>query len=167
MKRTGRATADGCPPNLFALLPGQSLGTIAVIVAVGGISPTIGMTVLSLRGHPRRRQLTSLITIPVIGLFHILQLQPAGQQLGPAVVPVLRPHPVRRRRITRPHRPVGPPGPRPGLRILVACGAGGGVAATFNAPVTGVFFGVEITLREFSIDQPRLRGGPRRPAPAT
>jgi chloride channel protein, CIC family len=38
------------------------------------------------------------------------------------------------------------------LRILVACGAGGGIAATFNAPITGVFFGVEIILREFSID---------------
>jgi chloride channel protein, CIC family len=38
------------------------------------------------------------------------------------------------------------------LRILVACGAAGGIAATFNAPITGVFFGVEIVLREFSID---------------
>ena len=36
------------------------------------------------------------------------------------------------------------------MRILVACGAGGGIAATFNAPVTGVFFGVELILREFS-----------------
>ncbi|MGE5291004.1 MAG: chloride channel protein [Micromonosporaceae bacterium] len=38
------------------------------------------------------------------------------------------------------------------LRILVACGAAGGIAATFNAPVTGVFFGVELILREFSIE---------------
>ena len=38
------------------------------------------------------------------------------------------------------------------LRMLVACGAAGGISATFNAPVTGVFFGVEIILREFSID---------------
>jgi chloride channel protein, CIC family len=38
------------------------------------------------------------------------------------------------------------------LRILVACGAAGGISATFNAPVTGVFFGVEIILREFSVD---------------
>jgi chloride channel protein, CIC family len=38
------------------------------------------------------------------------------------------------------------------MRILVAAGAGGGIAATFNAPITGVFFGVEIILREFSID---------------
>jgi CIC family chloride channel protein len=42
--------------------------------------------------------------------------------------------------------------PQNRLRILVACGAGGGIAATFNAPITGIFFGVEIILREFSID---------------
>ena len=42
--------------------------------------------------------------------------------------------------------------PESRLRILVACGAGGAIAATFNAPITGVFFGVEIILREFSID---------------
>ena len=62
------------------------------------------------------------------------------------------------------------------MRILVACGAGGGIAATFNAPITGVFFGVEIILREFSVDahvhrhavgDARRRGrhpDPRRPA---
>ena len=38
------------------------------------------------------------------------------------------------------------------LRILVACGAAGGISATFNAPITGVFFGVEIILREFSVE---------------
>jgi chloride channel protein, CIC family len=38
------------------------------------------------------------------------------------------------------------------LRILVACGAAGGISATFNAPITGVFFGVEIILRSFSVD---------------
>jgi chloride channel protein, CIC family len=42
--------------------------------------------------------------------------------------------------------------PESRMRILVACGAGGAIAATFNAPITGVFFGVEIILREFSID---------------
>lgn len=38
------------------------------------------------------------------------------------------------------------------LRILVACGAAGGIAATFNAPITGLFFGFEIVLRELSLD---------------
>ncbi|HZE15938.1 MAG TPA: chloride channel protein, partial [Mycobacterium sp.] len=38
------------------------------------------------------------------------------------------------------------------LRVLVACGAAGGISATFNAPVTGVFFGVELILRELSVE---------------
>jgi CIC family chloride channel protein len=42
--------------------------------------------------------------------------------------------------------------PESRLRILVACGAGGAIAATFNAPITGIFFGAEIILRAFSVD---------------
>ena len=38
------------------------------------------------------------------------------------------------------------------LRVIVACGAAAGISATFNAPLTGVFFGFEIILRDFSID---------------
>ena len=32
------------------------------------------------------------------------------------------------------------------LKTLVACGVSGGVAATFNAPIAGVFFAQEIVL---------------------
>lgn len=38
------------------------------------------------------------------------------------------------------------------LRVIVACGAAGGIAATFNAPLTGVFFGFELILKSFSIE---------------
>ncbi len=38
------------------------------------------------------------------------------------------------------------------LRIIVACGAAAGISATFNAPLTGLFFGFEIILGEFSLD---------------
>jgi CIC family chloride channel protein len=34
-------------------------------------------------------------------------------------------------------------------RILIACGAAGGIAATFNAPIAGIFFALEIILREY------------------
>jgi CIC family chloride channel protein len=36
------------------------------------------------------------------------------------------------------------------LRVLVACGAAGGIAATFNAPLAGVFFAMELILRDFT-----------------
>src|SRR3984957_14295348 len=38
------------------------------------------------------------------------------------------------------------------LRIMVAGGAAGGPSAPFNAPITGVFFGLEIILRGFAAD---------------
>jgi CIC family chloride channel protein len=36
------------------------------------------------------------------------------------------------------------------MRLLVACGAAGGIAATFNAPLAGVFFAMELILRDFA-----------------
>ncbi len=39
--------------------------------------------------------------------------------------------------------------PESHLRLLVACGAAGGIAATFNAPIAGVFFALELILRNF------------------
>ncbi len=36
------------------------------------------------------------------------------------------------------------------VKILVACGAGGGIAATFNAPLAGIFFALEIILRSYA-----------------
>ncbi|HVC86074.1 MAG TPA: chloride channel protein [Gaiellaceae bacterium] len=42
--------------------------------------------------------------------------------------------------------------PESRLRVLVACGAAGGISATFNAPIAGVFFGLELILRDFEAD---------------
>ncbi len=35
-------------------------------------------------------------------------------------------------------------------RVLVACGSAGGIAATFNAPLAGVFFAMELILSDFT-----------------
>jgi len=42
--------------------------------------------------------------------------------------------------------------PESKLRLLVACGAAGGISATFNAPIAGVFFGLELILRDFEAE---------------
>jgi CIC family chloride channel protein len=39
--------------------------------------------------------------------------------------------------------------PESRMRVLVACGAAGGIAATFNAPLAGVFFAMELILSDF------------------
>ncbi len=38
------------------------------------------------------------------------------------------------------------------MRLLVACGAAGGISGTFNAPITGAFFGLELILQELSLE---------------
>jgi len=38
------------------------------------------------------------------------------------------------------------------VRLLVACGAAGGIAATFNAPLAGVFFAMELILRRWEAE---------------
>ncbi|WP_414637567.1 chloride channel protein [Amycolatopsis sp.] len=42
--------------------------------------------------------------------------------------------------------------PESRLRVLVACGAAGGIAATFNAPLAGPFFAMELILRNFAVE---------------
>jgi CIC family chloride channel protein len=36
------------------------------------------------------------------------------------------------------------------MKVLVACGAAGGISATFNAPLAGVFFAMELILADFA-----------------
>lgn len=38
------------------------------------------------------------------------------------------------------------------VTLLVACGAAGGIAATFNAPLAGVFFAMELILRRWTAE---------------
>jgi CIC family chloride channel protein len=38
----------------------------------------------------------------------------------------------------------------PRMRVLVACGAAAGISATFNAPLAGVFFAMELILADFT-----------------
>ena len=46
--------------------------------------------------------------------------------------------------------------PESQLRLLVACGAAGGISATFNAPIAGVFFALELIIRRLPLTHRRL-----------
>jgi lysylphosphatidylglycerol synthetase-like protein (DUF2156 family) len=59
---------------LVALLPGDNLGTVSVILAGAGISCALGLSVLSHRDRARRRQLQELFIIPVLGVLSVLEL---------------------------------------------------------------------------------------------
>jgi hypothetical protein len=60
---------------LVALLPGQNLGTATVVLAIVGLSVTIGLIVLSLHNWPGRHHLWGLLIIPVLGGLYALQLR--------------------------------------------------------------------------------------------
>jgi CIC family chloride channel protein len=42
--------------------------------------------------------------------------------------------------------------PESRIRLLVACGAAGGISATFNAPIAGAMFALELILRDFEAE---------------
>ena len=139
-----------------AHLPGLGLGFFVVIPVVGGLlyGPLISRFAPEARGHgvpevmiavadnggrirPQVALVKALASALCIGTGGSVGREGPIVQIGSALASTLG----QRVRV-----------PEKRLRILVACGAGAAIAATFNAPITGVFFGVEIILREFSID---------------
>ena len=139
-----------------AHLPWLGLGFFVVIPVIGGLlyGPLISRFAPEARGHgvpevmiavadnggrirPQVSVVKALASALCIGVGGSVGREGPIVQIGSALASTVG------QRVKVPERR---------LRILVACGAGAAIAATFNAPITGVFFGVEIILREFSID---------------
>jgi CIC family chloride channel protein len=137
-------------------LPSLGLGFFLVIPVIGGLAygPLISRYAREARGHgvpevmiavaendgrirPQVASVKALASALCIGAGGSVGREGPIVQIGSALASALG----QRLRM---------PGSR--LQILVACGAAGGIAATFNAPVTGVVFGVEIILRELSVE---------------
>ena len=143
---------DGRVPS--AHLPWLGLGFYVLIPVIGGLvyGPLVYRWAREARGHgvpevmiavaegggrirPRVAVVKALASALTIGTGGSVGREGPIVQIGAALASSLG-------QGTR--QPVGR------LRILVACGAAGGISATFNAPITGVFFGAEIILREIS-----------------
>ncbi len=153
---TGDLTLGRNPHPTSPLYPGIGIGAIVVAPVLGGLlyGPLVSRFAPEARGHgvpevmlavarhggrirPRVAVVKSLASALCIGSGGsvgregpIVQI---GSALGSAIGQFSR-YPERR------------------VRLLVACGAAGGIAATFNAPIAGVFFALEVILRDFAAD---------------
>jgi chloride channel protein, CIC family len=152
---TGQSDYGATSRPVHPLLPGLGVWFIVFVPALGGLlyGPLIDRFAREARGHgvpevmlavaehggrirPRVAVVKSLASAICLGSGGsvgregpIVQI---GSALGSSIGQALR---------------VG----EANLRLLVACGAAGGISATFNAPIAGVFFSLELILRDFEV----------------
>ncbi|HEY7526444.1 MAG TPA: chloride channel protein [Candidatus Limnocylindria bacterium] len=152
---TGQSAHGLVGPVSHPLLPGLGRWFIVAVPVIGGLlyGPLIDRFAREARGHgvpevmlavaaeggrirPRVAVIKSLASAICLGAGGsvgregpIVQI---GSALGSAIGQALR---------------VG----ELNLRLLVACGAAAGISATFNAPIAGVFFALELILRDFEV----------------
>jgi CIC family chloride channel protein len=150
---TGQADygAGGHQANPF--LPGMGIWFVALVPIVGGLiyGPLVDRFAREARGHgvpevmlavaqrggrirPVVAVVKSLASALCIGSGGSVGREGPIVQIGSALGSTLG-------QIAR--------SPEARMRLLVACGAAGGISATFNAPIAGVFFALEVILRDF------------------
>ncbi len=142
---------DGRVPN--PLVPGLGIWFVALVPIVGGLlyGPLVDRFASEARGHGVPEVMLAVARRggrirPVVALVKSLAsalcigsggsvgregpIVQVGSALGSTVGQIVR-------------------APEARMRLLVACGAAGGISATFNAPIAGVFFALEVILRDF------------------
>jgi CIC family chloride channel protein len=142
---------DGRVPN--PLVPGLGIWFLVLVPIVGGLlyGPLVDRFAREARGHgvpevmlavaqrggrirPIVAAIKSVASALCIGAGGSVGREGPIVQIGSALGSTLG-------QITR--------SPEARMRLLVACGAAGGISATFNAPIAGVFFALEVILRDF------------------
>jgi CIC family chloride channel protein len=143
--------AEGHVPN--PLVPGLGIWFVALVPILGGLlyGPLVDRFAREARGHgvpevmlavARRGGRIRPIVAVVKSLASALCIGSGGSvgregpivQIGSALGSTIG-------QVTK--------SPEVRMRLLVACGAAGGISATFNAPIAGVFFALEVILRDF------------------
>ncbi|MBW4042576.1 MAG: chloride channel protein [Acidobacteria bacterium] len=142
----------GHPPNHW--VPWLGAGFVCLVPVIGGLlyGPLVAWLAPEARGHgvpevmlavakrggrirPRVAVVKALASAVCIGSGGSVGREGPIIQIGSALGSTIA-------RLTR--------SPEDRVRALVACGAAGGIAATFNAPIAGVFFALELLLRDFA-----------------
>jgi chloride channel protein, CIC family len=152
---TGQTDFGALSRPVHPLLPGLGVWFIVAVPVVGGLlyGPLIDRFAPEARGHgvpevmlavaerggrirPRVAVIKSLASAICLGAGGSVGREGPIVQIGSALGSAIG----QRLRIGEAN-----------LRLLVACGAAGGISATFNAPIAGVFFALELILRDFEV----------------
>jgi chloride channel protein, CIC family len=150
---TGHSDFGAAGHQVNPLVPGLGIWFIALVPVVGGLlyGPLVDRFAREARGHgvpevmlavsqrggrirPAVAVVKSLASALCIGSGGSVGREGPIVQVGSALASSLG-------QLTR--------SPEARMRLLVACGAAGGISATFNAPIAGVFFALEVILRDF------------------
>ncbi|MGE5282060.1 MAG: chloride channel protein [Chloroflexota bacterium] len=150
---TGHQTYGEHGHQVNPFLPGLGIWFVALVPIVGGLlyGPVVERFARETRGHgvpevmlavaqqggrirPVVAVVKSLASALCIGSGGSVGREGPIVQIGSALGSTLG-------QVTR--------SPEARMRLLVACGAAGGISATFNAPIAGVFFALEVILRDF------------------
>lgn len=78
---------DALVVSLAALLPGDAVGTAALIVSIFGLSVTVGLTVRGVRRRPGGGSLGDLLPVVLVGVAYVVQLADSTNLLAGPVRP--------------------------------------------------------------------------------
>ena len=132
------------PPVLRSLMP---LGAALLIglwmwsIPPAGRQVGVVHVIDRLTYHQGRFPLRNWLTQWVVGLISVLGGLSAGRE-GPAIHLGAAASSGLGQRLRLPHN---------SLRVLVACGTAAGIAASFNTPIAGVIFAMEVVMMEYTI----------------
>ncbi|MBB3190074.1 chloride channel protein [Halomonas cerina] len=135
---------EGLPPAARALLP------LLAVALIGGwlwhLPPAgrqigVAHVLERLTYHQGRFPLRNWVTQWWVGLISVLGGLSAGRE-GPAIHLGAAACSGLGQRLRLPHN---------SLRVLVACGTAAGISASFNTPIAGVIFAMEVVMMEYTI----------------
>ncbi|XKE45538.1 chloride channel protein [Halomonas organivorans] len=135
---------EGLAPGTRALLPLLAVALIGVWLwwlPPAGRQIGVAHVLERLTYHQGRFPLRNWITQWWVGLISVLGGLSAGRE-GPAIHLGAAACSGLGQRLRLPHN---------SLRVLVACGTAAGISASFNTPIAGVIFAMEVVMMEYTI----------------